>query len=73
MTRLLVLILLFSALQSAVAEETSTQNSSGSDETSPPVEAREDIAEQKPATWPRPFSPSQSVGADSQVAFPTDI
>ena len=24
-------------------------------------------------TWPHPFVPSEEVGADSQVAFPTDI
>jgi hypothetical protein len=23
--------------------------------------------------WPRPFTPSQEIGADSQISFPTDI
>ncbi len=25
------------------------------------------------AVWPRPFKPSEEIGADSQVSFPTDI
>ncbi len=73
MTRILFLILFFSTLQSAVAEETTAQKSSGRDDKSPPIEKSENPVEQKPATWPLPFTPSQSVGADSQVAFPTDI
>lgn len=27
----------------------------------------------KPAVWPQPFQPSEEVGADSEVSFPTDI
>lgn len=23
--------------------------------------------------WPRPFKPSEEIGADSQISFPTDI
>jgi hypothetical protein len=26
-----------------------------------------------PLTWPRPFQPTEQVGADSQISFPTDI
>jgi len=73
MIRILLLILLFSALHGAVAAETPPQQSSGNDDTSPPIEKREDAVGQNPAAWPLPFSPSQSIGADSQVAFPTDI
>ena len=25
------------------------------------------------ADWPRPFKPSEEIGADSQISFPTDI
>ncbi len=27
----------------------------------------------KPMVWPQPFQPSEEVGADSEVSFPTDI
>ena len=52
------------------------------DETSLPQQRtnRQETLATKPAempknktTWPHPFVPSQEVGADSQVAFPTDI
>ena len=39
-------------------------------------EKREQSAKQqrsKPTVWPQPFKPSEEVGADSQVSFPTDI
>ncbi len=27
----------------------------------------------EPAVWPKPFEPSEEIGADSQISFPTDI
>ncbi len=64
MIRTLIIILLFSLLQTAAAEDTMPeQKSAGND-----IKTR-----QSPSPWPLPFTPSQEVGADSQVAFPTDI
>lgn len=42
-----------------------------------PSSAREENAgkkpKQQPTGWPQPFTPSQEIGADSQISFPTDI
>lgn len=70
MTRIIILILLFAGLQGAAAEDTIPQKSTKPDDKSQPAEKQD---QQKPITWPSPFTPSQNVGADSQVAFPTDI
>jgi len=38
--------------------------------------AREPAQQQGPAeavVWPKPFKPSEEIGADSQISFPTDI
>ncbi len=37
------------------------QSSTGTDSAPPPV------------PWPKPFKPSEKIGADSQISFPTDI
>lgn len=73
MTRMIILILLFSWLQGAAAEDTIPQKSTESNDKSLPLETQDEQPQQKPITWPSPFTPSQNVGADSQVAFPTDI
>ncbi len=31
------------------------------------------LGQPAPTIWPRPFQPSQEIGADSQISFPTDI
>ena len=36
-------------------------------ETTAPESSAEDVV------WPPPFNPSEEIGADSQVSFPTDI
>ncbi len=73
MTRMIILILLFSGLQGAAAEDTIPQKSTEPNDKSQPAEKQDQKLQQKPITWPSPFTPSQNVGADSQVAFPTDI
>ena len=40
-------------------------------ETTPKTVVPERSAED--AVWPPPFNPSEEIGADSQVSFPTDI
>ncbi|MEJ2056394.1 MAG: hypothetical protein P8X39_00980 [Desulfofustis sp.] len=49
-------------VDSAVPEEESQQQHSSGEDTGPP-----------PVAWPKPFKPSQEIGADSQISFPTDI
>jgi hypothetical protein len=74
MIRTTIIILLFSLLHTAAAEDTIPgQNSAGDAEKSRPTEGQEEQSRQPPSPWPQPFTPSQEVGADSQVAFPTDI
>lgn len=73
MTRMIILMFLFSVLNSAALGETIPQKSTAGTEKSKPAEKQDDQHQQKPVTWPPPFTPSQNVGADSQVAFPTDI
>ncbi len=74
MTRALIIILLSTLLHTAAAEATRPeQNSEGNDPSDGPVEKQEEPSGQGSPAWPLPFNPSQDVGADSQVAFPTDI
>ncbi len=74
MIRTLIIILLLSLLRTAAAEDTMPkQDSGGNDIQNRPVEKQEEQPGQSPSSWPLPFTPSQEVGADSQVAFPTDI
>lgn len=73
MTRMIIFILLFWGLQGAAAEDTIPQKSTEPSDKSQPLETQDEQSQQKPITWPSPFTPSQNVGADSQVAFPTDI
>lgn len=60
-------------MQDAAAQDTPTQEGSGDVEKTQPVEAQGSQIQQHTPAWPPPFTPSQNVGADSQVAFPTDI
>lgn len=74
MIRSIIIILLLSLPHTAAAEDTMPgQNSAGDAEKSRPIEEQEEQSRQNPSPWPQPFTPSQEVGADSQVAFPTDI
>jgi len=73
MIRILILILLLSGMQSAAAEEAPPHKDDGDVEKTQPVEAQGRQIQQNTPAWPPPFTPSQNVGADSQVAFPTDI
>jgi hypothetical protein len=73
MIRILILILLLSGMQNAAAQDTPPRKGSGDVEKTQPVEAQDRQIQQDTPAWPPPFTPSQNVGADSQVAFPTDI
>lgn len=73
MIRILILILLLLGMQRAVAQDRPPQKGNGDVEKTQPVEAQGREIQQNTPAWPPPFTPSQNVGADSQVAFPTDI
>ena len=49
--------------------ETHIKSLSGSEKGEQPAKPQRS----KPTVWPQPFKPSEEVGADSQVSFPTDI
>ncbi len=53
------------------------QRDGGENVNGPAVQEKKEQAtasqQAKPAVWPQPFQPSEEVGADSEVSFPTDI
>jgi len=69
MIRLFIFILLLGIPSISPADDAPSQNEQDSETIS---QSEENNAQQS-TTWPYPFTPSQEVGADSQVAFPTDI
>ncbi len=70
---LLILIILFmfcGPLQAEKESEPAVKEPAGGEAT------REPAPPQSPAetvVWPPPFKPSEEIGADSQISFPTDI
>ena len=77
MKRIIVLfIVLFAAAALAATEPDRESRKAEAEEKaqSAPV-AREDSREeiQRDGSWPRPFVPSERIGADSVVSFPADI
>ena len=69
MIRLFIFFLLLGIPSISHANDTAPQNQ----QDSKTISQSEENTEQQSTTWPYPFTPSQEVGADSQVAFPTDI
>jgi hypothetical protein len=63
----IVLLLLMLAISSSVqAQEEKTQPDTSKQDVQP-------AAQTLPPVWPVPFQPSQEIGADSHISFPTDI
>lgn len=67
-------LMLQAAIQPSFARDQETMENhirslSGSKKGEQPVKPQRS----KPTVWPQPFKPSEEVGADSQVSFPTDI
>ena len=69
-------IVLFAAAALAATEpgKDSGQDKPAEKARSAPI-TREDSREESPGggSWPRPFVPSEKIGADSVVSFPADI
>ena len=68
---IILLILLLSSVP-LMAEEGSgpTDQSPQNGQVSPRVEPQ---TPEEAVVWPPPFKPSEEIGADSQISFPTDI
>jgi hypothetical protein len=68
------IVLIFFLLSCALplwAEETADSGPEPDVQSQRPLPGGEGGAPTVP--WPRPFTPSQEIGADSQISFPTDI
>lgn len=69
---LLSFILLLS-VQTAAAQD---NQKSADPEQDRSAHQEEDVSKKTdpaPAVWPKPFTPSEEIGADSQISLPTDI
>jgi hypothetical protein len=67
---LLILLLCSSGLQAQEQPEPAEPQPAGPVVQEP---AAQEPAPPKAPGWPLPFQPSEQVGADSQISFPTDI
>lgn len=73
---IIVFILLFTAAAMAANEPTVDGGPAQQEENGKPAPApQEKVGEkgQRAEHWPRPFMPSEQIGADSVVSFPADI
>lgn len=73
MKNVLILIILLCLGQTSLAQD---NPDSTEPETNRPVPVKESTSGEKepaPVIWPQPFKPSEEIGADSQISFPTDI
>ena len=77
MKRMLVIFIFFIAAAAMAATEPETDGGQDvQEEKVQPVPAIEaEVHEKSPRheSWPRPFVPSEKIGADSVVSFPADI
>lgn len=73
MNKAMLIIILLCVGQPAWANDTSepTEKEAGKPVTQTEPKREEKVSE--PVVWPVPFSPSQEIGADSMISFPTDI
>ncbi len=73
MIRTALLVLLLFCSSGLKAQE--QQDPAGSQPVGPVAQepATPESAPPEQPDWPRPFQPSEQVGADSQISFPTDI
>ncbi len=72
----MICIFLLAAAATAASEPGTDGGRDAGEDKGKPSPAVEDDAQEKSArdpNWPRPFIPSDKIGADSVVAFPADI
>jgi len=72
---LFILLLFAAAAQAATEPGVDTGPVPEQDTARPAPETKQETREQpkKDPEWPRPFVPSEQIGADSVVSFPADI
>ncbi len=68
----LILLVLLMHIPLATAGESSSPADPQTD-LEPREETRSEDSVAPPVSWPKPFKPSEEIGADSQISFPTDI
>ena len=72
MKAILLFLILMSCPLMVLAQDTTEKTAPIEDSQPRQVSPVEDSA--PPAIpWPKPFKPSENIGADSQISFPTDI
>ena len=70
MKTIVLLLLLISGAPLWAQDTDDTAGSEAGSQVQPPPGGE---SVQEPVPWPRPFTPSEEVGADSSISFPTDI
>jgi hypothetical protein len=70
-----IIVFFFVLFAAAALAATEPGKESGPDKDQPAPSTGEDSHEelQRGGSWPRPFVPSEKIGADSVVSFPADI
>lgn len=72
MKSIVLLFLLFISIPPVWAQD-SSGNADPKTEIPPREESSSGDSATPPVPWPKPFKPSEEIGADSQISFPTDI
>ena len=70
---ILVSFILLLSMQTATAQDSKNSADPQQDRSAPQKQAVSRKTEPAPAVWPKPFTPSEEIGADSQISLPTDI
>ncbi len=70
---ILVSFILLLSVQTAAAQDSQNSADPQQDRSAPQKESVSRETEPAPAVWPKPFTPSEEIGADSQISLPTDI
>lgn len=73
MKNVLILIILLGFGQSSLAQDNLDSADSERDRPATKIESTNNDTKPAPVIWPKPFKPSEEIGADSQISFPTDI
>lgn len=67
----ILIVLLLIVPPPALAQD--KPDSAEPEEKSRPQAPAGEVKDPSPAAWPRPFEPTEEIGADAQISFPTDI
>jgi len=73
MTRILTLLIFLFLSPFLWAQDQTNENEPKTSDSASQKETQKNQDQGEPAIWPKSFQPSQEIGADSQISFPTDI